>query len=1104
VGQSPVDLLWVVICSGLIFTMQAGFMCLEAGVTRRKNNINVAMKNLTDFGVSTIVYWLLGFGLMFGLSKGGLIGASGFALDLGTGNPPTAVFALFQVMFCGTAATILAGAVAERMRFAAYLALMVLVAGITYPIFGHWAWNVGPDGAPGGLLNRLGFVDFAGSSVVHSFGGWTSLAALLVIGPRIGRFPKDGPPRRMQGADIPLATLGTLILWFGWIGFNGGSTLAFDERVPMVVLNTVFGGSGGMVATLLVGWRIRGRADVDLAFNGSLAGLVAITANSHVVSSAEALFIGAVGGLIMLAVDYLLLHLRIDDAVSAIPVHLGAGIWGTLCAGLFGDPALLGTGLSWGAQVGVQLLGIAACGVWTFSVTYLAMRLLNPIFPFRAPPADEEMGLNVSEHGATTDLLDLFMVMDRQEKTGDLSLRVPVEPFTEVGQIAARYNEVMESLERAVARTENVIKTSMDGIITFGKDNLSVLSLNPAAEAIFGYGDGQILGWPVAQLLGNGVRADRETIAATAASGARIEVQGRRADGANFPMEVVVTEAQGGREPFYTGTFRDITERKQYEAALVGAKEAAEAASRAKSTFLANMSHELRTPLNAIIGYSEMLREEAEELGQDDLTPDLEKIRTAGKHLLELINNILDLSKIEAGRMDLFYETFSITKLLDEVAATVAPMIERNQNQLVVAQDGEFGTMHSDLTKVRQILLNLLSNAAKFTEGGTVTLRVWLDEGPGTKGQGPGHSGEYVDEALVPGPSSFVIFEVSDTGIGMTAEQVEKLFQDFSQADASTTRRYGGTGLGLSISRRFSQMLGGDIVVKSAPEQGATFTVTLPAAPAEMGEVARNRPARDDSQGAHAARSTATVLVIDDDAAARDLVERMLRREGLRVICAASGEEGLQLARAYRPQVITLDVMMPELDGWTVLAQLKADPELATTPVIMLTMVDDEQRGFALGAAEYLTKPVDRERLVDAVTTICGPREGGSQILVVEDDPTTRDMLRRMLEREGWLVDEADNGETALGRIAERRPDLILLDLMMPRMDGFELIGALRSTNLWRSIPIVVLTAMDLTLADRQRLNGYVERVLQKGAYQYDELLSDVRDLVLGYVRRKM
>jgi Amt family ammonium transporter len=1072
--QSPVDILWVVVCAGLIFTMQAGFMCLEAGVTRRKNNINVAMKNLADFGVSALIFWLVGFGLMFGASSAGWIGVSGFALDLSLAAPEQAAFLLFQTMFCGTAATILAGAVAERMRFGAYLVLMVVIAGLTYPVFGHWAWNLGPDGARAGWLGQLGFVDFAGATVVHSFGGWTSLAALLVIGPRIGRFPKDGPPQPMQGADIPLATLGTLILWFGWFGFNGGSTLAFNASVPAVLVNTAIAGSAGLTATLLLGWRVRGRPDVDLALNGALAGLVAVTASAHVVGTPEALLIGAVGGVLMLACDSLLVRLRIDDAVGAIPVHLAAGVWGTLAVGLFGDPQLLGTGLSWAAQVGAQLLGCVVCGGWTFGVTYLVMRLLNPIFPFRAPPEDEEIGLNVSEHGATTDLLSLFLVMDRQQKTGDLSLRAPAEPFTEVGQIGARYNSVMETLERAVARTEAIVKTSMDGIITFGKEGLGVLTLNPAAETIFGVSQGLLVGRPVAELLGPNERVDAKLIASTAASGARVEVQGRRADGTLFPLEVVVTEAAAGREPFYTGTFRDITERKRYEEALVGAKEAAEAASRAKSTFLANMSHELRTPLNAIIGYSEMLREDADDGGYAEITPDLEKIRTAGKHLLELINNILDLSKIEAGRMDLYVERFSVAALVDEAAATVAPLVEKSGSRLLLDLAPELGEMHADLTKVRQVLLNLLSNAAKFTEAGTVTLRARRRDEDAT-----------------------VVFQVADTGIGMTPEQVGRLFQDFTQADASTTRKYGGTGLGLSISRRFCELLGGEITVASVPGVGSTFTVTLPAGhPGPEEERAEPSPRR---------ATPATVLVIDDDPTARELVERTLAREGLVVVTAASGAEGLALARARRPMVITLDVMMPDLDGWSVLSQLKADPELADIPVVMLTMVDDKQRGFALGAAEYLTKPVERDRLIGVVQGVyeAAGRGAAPYILVVEDDQTTRTMLRRMLEREGWETEEADNGEAALGRIAERRPDLILLDLMMPRMDGFEVISALRSTSLWRSVPIVVLTAMDLSAADRLRLNGYVEKVLQKGAYEHDELLSDVRELVLGFVKRR-
>ncbi|MEE8196909.1 MAG: response regulator, partial [Acidiferrobacterales bacterium] len=516
--------------------------------------------------------------------------------------------------------------------------------------------------------------------------------------------------------------------------------------------------------------------------------------------------------------------------------------------------------------------------------------------------------------------------------------------------------------------------------------------------------------------------------------------------------------------------FREIEEKSQQ----------LEVASQHKSQFLANMSHELRTPLNAIIGYSEMLQEEADDLGQEGFLPDLNNIHVAGKHLLSLINDILDLSKIEAGKMDLFLESFDIAKMVADVATTIQPLVAKNANALRVDCGDDLGAMRADLVKVRQALFNLLSNACKFTERGTVTLTV---------------SQETADR--IP----WIIFRVRDSGIGMTPEQMEKLFQAFSQADVSTTRQFGGTGLGLAISRKFCQMMGGDITVESTFGKGSTFAIRLPvrAADAKAGAEA---PTKERPVSATAVAETAPmVLVIDDDLTVRDLMQRFLNKEGLRVVAAADGKEGLRLAKTVRPDAITLDVLMPGMDGWAVLTALKADRTLADIPVIMVTIVDEKHVGYTLGVTDYLTKPVDWKRLTGILRQY-QRTDAACRVLVVEDDARTRKMLRTRLEKQGWPVTEAENGRVALERMAEGAPDLILLDLMMPEMDGFQFLDQLRLNETWRAIPTIVVTAKDLTAEDRRRLNGYVEAVLQKGAYNPEELLGEVCDLVKTRVER--
>ncbi len=556
----------------------------------------------------------------------------------------------------------------------------------------------------------------------------------------------------------------------------------------------------------------------------------------------------------------------------------------------------------------------------------------------------------------------------------------------------------------------------------------------------------------------------------------------RRADGRWLKINESKTE-EGG----VVGVFTDISKMKSHEAqlgemvdSLAEARDQAMQGAQAKSQFLANMSHELRTPLNAIIGITEMLKEEAIELSLGDMIEPLDRVYGAGTHLLTLINSILDISKL-----DFHHEEFDLGVMIHDTAASARPLAEKNGNELIVRCPDSIGQMHADPTRVRQILSNLLSNACKFTEQGRVSLEVTRSAKNG---------------------KGWVTFKVSDTGIGMTPEQVSKLFQEFSQADSSTTRKYEGTGLGLVISKQLCAAMGGEISVTSTLGIGTTFvtllpvqvddrlatTVQTPAAQIEAAKVYRTMP--DAAPG-----SPGRVLVVDDDITSRDLMRRFLAKEGFDVITAKDGEEGLALARQIDPSVITLDVLLPGMDGWSVLHQLKADPKLAGIPVLMLTIVDDKNKGFTLGASDYVTKPIKRERL-QALLGKYKSSDRPARIMVVEDDEVVRQNLARMLKAEGCQVFEAENGRVALDLLEEVEPSLILLDLIMPELDGFEFLTELRGMRLRRNIPIVVVTAADLSVADRSRLTGSVERILQKESYSRDELLKEVRDLVAGYV----
>jgi PAS domain S-box-containing protein len=625
--------------------------------------------------------------------------------------------------------------------------------------------------------------------------------------------------------------------------------------------------------------------------------------------------------------------------------------------------------------------------------------------------------------------------------------------------------------------TRSLIESNIDALITTDPRGI-ITDVNKQMEALTGCTRDELIGAPFKDYFTDPERAEAAIKLVLGESKVTdYELTARARDGKETVVSYNATTFHD-RDRKLQGVFaaaRDVTERKRYEQSL-------EQANRAKSVFLANISHELRTPLNAILGYSEMLQEEAVERKLDEFGADLRKINGAGKHLLALINNILDLSKIEAGKMEMFLETFDMARMIDEVASTIRPMVKENANTLHIECAPDLGAMHADQIKVRQGLFNLLSNAAKFTHDGNITL----------------NAGREIMDG-----SEWIVFRVADTGIGLSPEQIVKLFQDFTQADPSTTRKFGGTGLGLALTRRFCQIMGGDVTVQSLPGKGSVFTIKLPAVVSEVkpeaaAEIAGAQVvgASPDGDGTERfAPTESCVLVIDDDPVQRDLLDRFLSKEGFCVRTAAGGDAGLRLARQLRPVAITLDVMMPDMDGWSVLAALKADAALRDIPVIMLTMVDDPERGFTLGAADYATKPVDRARLSHILKKYTCPHPP-CPVLMVEDDPATRELTRAILEKEGWMVSEAENGRAALACMERERPSLILLDLMMPEMDGFEFADRVRQHPEWRSIPIVVLTAKDLTAEERRRLNGSVETILRKAGDSRTALLNQVRDLV--------
>lgn len=866
-----IDIIWLLVCTIFVFFMQAGFCCLESGLSRSKNSIHVAIKNIVDVSIVGILYWAFGFGLMYGSTAGGWIGASSFPyLNLEADHFRPAFF-LFQLMLCATAVTIASGASAERMRFTAYLILSVVLGGLIYPVFGHWTWASHLAGNSPGWLESLGFRDFSGSTVIHSIGAWAALASIMIIGPRMGKFDKKQSGGRFKGHNLTLATVGVFILWIGWFGLNGGSGFQFTSQIPQILINTFLASAFGAVTLLAWQFYLGKHIEIENILNGLLAGLVASSASCDVISPASAAIIGIIAAIVMEAGTWLLERCHLDDTIGVIPVHGFAGIWGTLAVAFFVPAEILTrTRLE---QFSVQLLGCVVCFALCFSFCWITLRVISKFIRLRATLEEEEAGLNMAEHGATTEMHELLNSME-QHIQGHTCTIENLDEHSDVGLIARQYNRVIEVRDIALQEI---------------KDRTEKLE-----------------------------------------------------------------------------TMRCELEEKA--ARLKQVNKDAESALRAKGEFLANMSHEIRTPMTAVLGYTDLLIEES--WNRPASLKLLDVIKRNGNYLLDLINDILDLSKIESGNLTIETIPFSLMEKLKEVHSLMSLRAEHHKIQFQLIFNGKIPTqIQSDPTRFKQILINLVGNAIKFTpDGGKVSVETsFLSSGS---------------------EKSKLQFKIRDTGIGMTQEQVQNLYQSFVQADSSTTRKFGGTGLGLAISKQLSEMLGGDLECESVLNEGTLFTLTISVG--DLESVDFHEDPRAAMKALHAAnqdeshvrelaknqsKGMCSILLAEDGLDNQRLISTLLKKEGAQVRLVENGEIAVRCAMDALENgnpfdVILMDMSMPVLDGYGAARKLREKGY--QYPIVALTahaMSGDREKCIEAGCTDYATKPVNRAKLRKIVQT---------------------------------------------------------------------------------------------------------------------------------------